>query len=137
MINIVNMFWKVFYQNRAAILILLSACLLTGCGKKMSGRYEARPTVPQIVMPGTDARLQGQMNAQMDAIRDMNRGTLEFEGSKVRMGNGMVVMEYRYRVQGDRLELISEVMGQKVIIPMKIEADGSISYQSLRFYKVE
>jgi hypothetical protein len=114
--------------------VLTLVLLVAGCGKKLNGRYEAVPAIPQMRMPGADATLQKQMDAQMKKVQDMNRMTLEFDGSKVRMGSAAAVSEYRYRVSGNRLEVISEAMGQKTIVPMTIEADG---YQSFRFYKTQ
>jgi hypothetical protein len=53
------------------------------------------------------------------------------------MGTGSFVSEFKYRVDGSKLEIISEMMGQKTIIPMTIESDGSIIYQTVRFRRVE
>jgi hypothetical protein len=118
-------------------LVFPLAALLAGCGQKLSGRYEATPEIPQMRMPGVDAKLQRRMDAQMKTVQDMNRMTLEFDGSKVRMGSATAITEYGYRVSGNKLEVISEAMGQKTTMPMTIEADGSISYQTLRFRKIQ
>ena len=96
----------------------------------MSGLYEAIPEIPQMQIPGINANVLKQ-------IQNMNRMTLEFDGSKVRMRTASVILEYRYNIVGNKLEVIAEAMGQKAIMPMIIESDGSITYQTLRFYKKE
>lgn len=88
-----------------------------------------------MAMPGVNATLQKQLDDQMKQVEAMNRMSLEFDGSKVRMGTASAISEYSYRVNGNRLEVIAEGLGQKTIMPMTIEADGSITYLSLRFYK--
>ena len=88
-------------------------------------------------MPGVDPKIQRQMDEQMKKVEAMNRMTLEFDGSKVRMGTATAISEYRYRIDGSRLEVIVEAMGQKTTLPMTIEPDGSISYLTMNFRKVE
>ena len=122
-------------RRRIPYVVFALVVLLAGCGKRLSGRYEARPEIPQMRMPGVDAKVLRQMDPVMKMVQDMNRMTLEFDGSMVRMGTATAISEYRYRVSGNKLEVISEAMGQKTIMPMTIEADGSISYLTLRFYK--
>jgi hypothetical protein len=110
--------------------------LLAGCGKQLTGRYEAMPDIPQTRIPGAVPKLQKQLDAQMRQLQEMGRMILEFDGSKVRFGTSVAISEYRYQVNGNRLELIADAMGQKTIVPMTIEADGSITYQTFRFRRV-
>ena len=122
-------------MNHSLYIVLTFTLLLTGCGKKMTGLYEAVPDIPEMRIPGLDANTKRQMDAQFRQIQNMSRMTLQFEGSKVRMGTASAISEYSYRIDGNKLEVIAEGMGQKMIMPMIIEGDGSITYQTLRFYR--
>jgi hypothetical protein len=123
---------------RTSCLFVALAVLLAGCGKKLTGRYEATPEIPRMpMMAGLDPKVKRQMDDMTRKVQDMNRVSLVFDGSKVRMGTATAVSEYRYRIDGKKLEVIAEAMGQKTIMPMTIEDDGTISYNVLRFYKVD
>ena len=112
--------------------------LLTGCGPKLTGRYETRtPAIPTLAVPGANAKTLKQFNDQMRQVAEMSRMFLEFDGYTVRMGSQTAVTEYKYRIKGNILELTVDAMGQKTTLPMKIEPDGSISYSLLRFYRVK
>jgi hypothetical protein len=124
-------------MHRFRYCILPVVLLVAGCGERLTGRYEAVAQIPRMQMPGVDPKLQRQMDDQMKKIEEMNRMTLEFDGSKVRMGSASAISEYSYRLDGSRLEVIVEAMGQKTIMPMTIESDGSISYLTMRFYKTK
>ena len=116
-------------------MLALVVCL-TGCGKQLNGRYEAEVAIPQMRMPGIDPKLQKQIEAQMKGVQNMYGMSLEFNGSKVKMINAMAVTEHSYRIDGNKLEVTLEGMGQKAILPMTIEADGSINYLSMRYRKI-
>jgi hypothetical protein len=125
---------------KAVFLVVLSLCvmLLTGCGQKLTGRYETQPpAIPSLAVPGMDAKTAKQFNDQMRQVAEMSRMFLEFDGYTVRMGSQTAVTEYKYRIKGNILELTVDAMGQKTTLPMKIEPDGSISYSLLRFYRVK
>lgn len=125
---------------KTVLLAVFSLCsiLLTGCGPKLTGRYETQtPAMPSMNLPGGDAKTAKQFNDQMRQIANSSRMFLEFDGSTVKMGSQTAVTEYKYRINGDTLELIVDAMGQKTTLPMKIESDGSISYSLLRFYRVK
>lgn len=124
-------------MRRLIFVAALAVLLTSGCGKQLSGRYEAVVQIPRMQMPGVDPKIQQQMDEQMKKVEAMNRMTLEFDGSKVRMGTATAISEYRYRIDGSRLEVIVEAMGQKTTLPMTIEPDGSISYLTMNFRKVE
>lgn len=124
-------------MRRIMFIGVLVVLLSSGCGRQLSGRYEAVAQIPRMQMPGVDPKIQRQMDEQMQKIEAMNRVTLEFDGSKVRMGTASAISEYRYRIDGSRLEVIIEAMGQKTTLPMTIEADGSITYLTMNFRKVE
>lgn len=122
------------------ILTLCLCCvavLFTGCGKRLSGRYEAAPMVGPMKLPGLTAKQQRDFDAKMQAAADMTKMALEFDGSTVRMGTASAMTEYKYRITGNRLEVIAEGMGQKTIIPMTIEPDGSITYTMFSFRRVK
>lgn len=104
--------------------------------RQMRGRYEAMPVVPRTQIPGADPKLQKQLDAQMRQLQEMGRMILEFDGSKARMGTAAALVEYDCHVKGNRLELIANGMGSRVIVPMTIEADGSITYMSFHFHRV-
>ena len=110
--------------------------LLASCGKQLTGRYEAVTEIPQMRIPGADPKLQKQLDTQMRQMQEAGRMILEFDGSKVRFGSSAAIAEYRYRVDGNKLELITDAMGQKTIVPMTIEADGTITYMLFRFRRV-
>ena len=116
--------------------VLALVVCLTACGKQLNGRYEAVIEIPQMRMPGIDPKLQKQIDAQMKGVQSMYGMSLEFNGAKVKMINAMAVTEHRYRIDGNKLEVTLEGMGQKAILPMTIEADGSINYLSMRYRKV-
>ncbi len=122
---------------RPLSLLIAAMVLLTGCGKKLSGRYEAEVPMPRMQIPGVDPKVQTQMNDVAKQVEDMNRMSLEFDGSKVRMGSSKAIGEYSYRIDGNRLEIISEARGQKMIIPMTIEEDGAITYLQFHFKKIQ
>ena len=124
-------------MNRLFWLLLPLLLILTGCSKHLSGRYETSVNMPTMQMSGMDPQYQAQMGALIKQTQDMNRLFLEFDGSTVKMGSPVVVNVYKYRIDGQRLEVIAEGMGQQAIIPMTIEADGSISYLGMRFIKVQ
>lgn len=118
--------------------VLLLAVALTGCGQRLSGRYEMTADIPRMQMPkGSDPKLQRQMDEIAQKTKQLTRQTLEFEGSKVKMGNASAVSAYSYRVEGNKLEVLVEAMGQKTTLPMTIEADGSITYMGMRYRKVQ
>lgn len=122
------------------ILTLCLCCvafLLAGCGKRLTGRYEAAPMIGPMKMQGLSAKQQRDFDAQMQAAAAMTTMTLEFDGSKVHMGTASAISEYKYRIEGNRLEVIVEAMGQKTIMPMTIEPDGSITYLTMRFRRVK
>ena len=124
-------------MNRIQYLAFTLLVLLSGCGKKLVGRYEATPEVPQMRMPGVNAAFQQQMAAQIEKAQALNRMTLEFDGSKVRFGRAGLISEFSYQISGNKLEVTSDAMGQKTILPMTLEEDGSITYLSMHFHKVE
>ena len=124
-------------MKRFVVLVLPIALALSGCGQKLSGRYEMVPDIPRMQMPkGTGPKVQRQMDEIMRKAQDINRMSLEFDGSTVKMGTISSVSEYKYRIKGQSLEVIVEAMGQKTVLPMTIEADGSITYMTLRYQKV-
>lgn len=127
---------------RLTILLIAATVILTGCGKRLSGRYEAVAEIPRFQMPEmNNAKLQRQMDEQMkksqETLQAMTRMALEFDGSRVRMSTASAIFEYRYRIDGNRLETIVEAMGQKIIMPMTIEPDGSITYIATHYYKTK
>lgn len=125
-------------MRRLLLLFLPLVTLLCGCGKKLSGRYEAVPDVPRMAMPkGVDPKVQRQMDDALRKTQDLTRMSLEFDGSTVKMGTAYAIHEYKYRIDGQKLEVISEAMGQKTTVPMTIEADGSISYMGMTYRKVQ
>lgn len=119
-------------------LIVFFVATLTGCGQKLTGRYEMIADIPRMEMPkGTDPKLQRQMDELTRKTQDMTRQTLEFNGSKVKMGSAAAVQEHSYRITGNKLEVLVEAMGQKATLPMTIEADGSITYMGMSYRRVE
>jgi hypothetical protein len=122
---------------------ILTVCLcciavfVAGCGKRLSGRYETTPMIGPMKMQGLSAKQQRDFDKQMQAAARMAMMTLEFDGSEVRMGTAGVINVYKYRIDGNRLEVIAEGMGQKAIIPMTIESDGSITYMTMTFRRVQ
>jgi hypothetical protein len=122
---------------RLILLLIVATVILTGCGKKLSGRYEAVAEIPRFQMPGEDAKAQKHMADLRTKIQEMNHMILEFDGSKVRMGSASAISEYSYRIDGNRLEIIAEAMGQKSIMPMTIEPDGSITYLTMHFHRTK
>src|ERR1035437_3318534 len=106
-------------MKHPVILILLLTLVVAGCGQKLSGRYEMVPDIPRMQMPGgIDPKVQRQMDGMTKMVQDMNRMSLEFDGSTVKMGTISTISEYKYRINGQRLEVIVEAMGQKTILPM-------------------
>ncbi len=125
-------------MKRPVFLLLTLVLVLSGCGKRLSGRYEAEASIPRMPMPnGVDPKAQRQMDDAMSKLQDMTRQTLEFDGSTVRMGSKAAMMEYKYRIKGQTLEVLVDAMGQKATIPMTIETDGSITYLTLNYRKVQ
>lgn len=88
-------------------------------------------------MQGLSAKQQRDFDTQMQAAAAMTTMSLEFDGSKVRIGTAGAISEYKYRIEGNRLEVIAEAMGQKTIMPMSIESDGSITYMTMQFRRVK
>ncbi|MCX6952805.1 MAG: hypothetical protein NTV51_11655 [Verrucomicrobia bacterium] len=126
-------------MKRLLVLVLgaVMAVSISGCGQKLSGRYEMEAQIPRMPLPkGTDPKLQRQMDDAMTKIQNVTRQSLEFDGSTVKMGNQAAVTEYKYRVDGQKLEILVEAMGQKTTLPMTIEADGSITYMGMSYRKV-
>jgi hypothetical protein len=125
-------------MNRFVTLLLPLVVVLTGCGQRLTGRYEMTPDIPMMQMPkGTDPKVQRQMDDVRRKTQDMTRMSLEFDGSTVKMGSISAVNEYKYRIKGQSLEVIVEAMGQKTVLPMTIQADGSISYMGLVYRRVQ
>ena len=124
-------------MNRHRLLLTYLMALLSGCGQQLSGRYEGSVEIPSLRMPSIDAKMQGVFDQQMKKVSDMNRMTLEFFGSKVRMGTPGVIAECSYTLKDNHLEIVMEQNGQKIIAPMTVEPDGAITYLSIRYRKVE
>lgn len=127
-------------RKRSIAFFLLLVCLavsLSGCGERLEGRYEAVHSFPKIPLFGLDRATQQKFNDQFKAIQDMSRTTMEFDGSIVRLGTSAMMTECAYRVKGNQLEVTMNVNGQKAIMPMTIQDDGSITYLTTRFRKVD
>jgi hypothetical protein len=121
-----------------ACLLLAFTVFASGCGKKLTGRFEMVADIPRMQMPkGTDPKLQRQMDELNRKTQEMTRQTLEFNGSKVKMGSAAAVQEHSYRISGNKLEVLVEAMGQKATLPMTIEPDGSITYMGMSYRRVQ
>lgn len=91
--------------------------------------------MPNLSGLASNAAMQSQLSEAQNELSKINRMTLEFSGSTVRFGTAFQIQEMKYKIKGNRIELISEALGQKTIIPMVLEDDGSISYNNIRFRK--
>ena len=120
-----------------SIVITAVCALLVGCGERLSGRYELQPSVPKLNLPTVDPKTQKALIAQMGAVQDLHKMTLEFKGSKVRMSNAAVTKECPYRIEGNELKIMLEHGGNEYVMPMILEEDGSISYLGMRYRKVD
>lgn len=125
-----------FPMKYLAPLSILLALLLTGCGPTIKGRYEMHVDVPRMSVPNADPKLQRQLENAMSQAANLNHAFLDFDGRKVRMGSAFVETEHSYRVKGSKLEVIVEGMGQKGVLPMAIDVDGSIIYMGMRYKRV-
>ena len=119
------------------LLSILFLLLCTGCGKKLSGTYESSPMMPDLSALGANSAMQSHFKSAQKEINKMNRMTLEFSGSKVKMRTPFEIQEFKYRIKGNQIEILSDALGQKTIIPMTLEKDGSISYNIIRFRKTD
>ncbi len=113
------------------LTVLLSLCLLTGCGKRLSGVYEGS-MVPSA-STSDNAKLQQQMEDNLKKQNAMIGMFLEFDGGEVKFGTKAGSKTGRYEIKGDKLELKFD--DGKTTVPMTLSTDGSITYMTFVFKK--
>lgn len=119
------------YLSPHYLLVLLSLCLLTGCGKRLSGVYEGTLTPPASA--SSNPKFQEQY-AQMVTKQNETLGMfLKFDGSEVEFGSKAGSKTGRYEIKGDVLELKFD--DGKTKVSMTINTNGSITYMSFVFRK--
>ncbi len=110
---------------------LLSLCLLTGCGQRLSGVYEG--SMVSLAPASDNAKLQQQMESILKKQNETLGMFLKFDGGRVEFGSKAGSKTGRYEIKGDKLELKFD--DGKTTVPMTISTNGSITYMTFVFEK--
>ena len=117
-----------------SLIVLASILLLAGCGKKLTGTYTSDPVMPKLNL---GVPMSKEMTSMMRKTEEMTRTTLEFKGSKVRIGNSLGYSEHAYKINGDKIEITVEEDEWKQVQIMTLNQDGTIDFGPVKFRKNE
>jgi hypothetical protein len=118
-------------------VVLTIALLASGCGKKLSGRYEYVPGTPRMDTTGLNPEAKRSVENDREKYQRMVGSALVFDEANVTLigfGEGGTEAKCIYRVRGKNLDVTME---SRLTLPMKIRTDGIIIFNGAEFRKVK
>jgi hypothetical protein len=118
-------------------VILITALLASGCGKKLSGRYEYVPGTPRMDTTGLNAEAKRSVESDREKYQRLVGSALVFDGANATLigfGEGGTEAKCIYRVRGKDLDVTME---SRLTLPMELRADGIIIFNGAEFRKVK